>query len=572
MVPHKSQEELELFIAILCDAQSLHSEVFTLRSLRLTTQKVVKRFDREGMGFLTKALPRLGKLFDRALSGEVPLDSSQAAFKSSPSSQLPLFLGELFRCVFSLDGWILPTPCVKCIKTIRLVLYSYYKYELAYDPDDEEKVIAKFERTEQDLEAVERRLGSYSILDGCLHCRLDYVGLHGRRDQESDNRSTPRPAMERDVVRAGQVLIGRDSSESESGTQGEKFLLDPPTTPKGEEGASCVETQVSTSERTQKLSGNSQETRATCENRLLDRPGNDECRFRAGSNTGNGGGTGFDGRAVDHIDNRALWAVGGEPTVHECRCSMCSTHNRQQHGVPGGRAYSQYVRSTPDAPGIVYRARLKLLELFRAFDVKDIYPRHGPGAVSTKEQLWAKYQWTRVSKRITDTYPVDEYFFVNLSHVCDRMQELTALASDDAPARVCLVPKDSRGPRLISCEPVDFQWIQQGLGRAIVKHVEAHPLTRWNVHFTDQQPNQYGALLGSSTGKYATLDLAEASDRVSCELVRLLFPEPLLSALMNCRTLGTVLPGKKVFGTQKVCANGKQSMLSYIGTYNLGLT
>lgn len=202
------------------------------------------------------------------------------------------------------------------------------------------------------------------------------------------------------------------------------------------------------------------------------------------------------------------------------------------------------------------RARILLERLFARFDPMDIKPRHGPGAVATKQKLWDKYLWTNVSENITTIYPLDTYFYASLGHVCDDLQKISSVGSRDLPARVVLVPKDSRGPRLISCEPVDYQWIQQGLGRAIVKLAETHELTKFNVFFTDQSPNQRGALLGSSTGRYATLDLNEASDRVSVGLVRLLFPKRIFECLMACRSSSTVLPDGEELRLQKFAPMG----------------
>jgi hypothetical protein len=205
---------------------------------------------------------------------------------------------------------------------------------------------------------------------------------------------------------------------------------------------------------------------------------------------------------------------------------------------------------------ILRKARILLHELFRRFDPKDIVPSHGPGAVSTKEQLWEKWSWTHIPDRISQVWPIDEYFFVSQTHVCDRLQDIQRLGDRETPAQVILVPKDSRGPRLISCEPLVNQWIQQGMMRAIVQLVESHPLTRYEVHFTDQTPNQLGALLGSSTRNYATLDLAEASDRVSLGLVNVLFPEPLLEALNAARSQVTQLPSGKQIKLQKYAPMG----------------
>lgn len=208
------------------------------------------------------------------------------------------------------------------------------------------------------------------------------------------------------------------------------------------------------------------------------------------------------------------------------------------------------------------KARRVLNELFSSFDPKDIQPRHGPGVVATKQRLWEKFQWKNVSSRITQSYPFDAYFCASLGHVADTYDTFSSVTEEDLPARVLLVPKDSRGPRLISCEPVDFQWVQQGLGKAIVSHVERHPISRWNVFFTDQGPNQRGALLGSKHGlgrgrwSYSTLDLKEASDRVHLDLVRLLFPTDLTPYLESCRSSSTVLPDGKVLGLRKYAPMG----------------
>jgi hypothetical protein len=205
---------------------------------------------------------------------------------------------------------------------------------------------------------------------------------------------------------------------------------------------------------------------------------------------------------------------------------------------------------------VLREAKILLSRLFSSFDPKDIYPRHGPGAVATKQKLWGKYLWTNVSANITKHYPLDEYFYSSLSHVCDDLDSLSAIQDKDLPARVILVPKDSRGPRLISCEPVDYQWVQQGLGRAIVELVEKHPLTRWNVFFTDQEPNRMGALDGSYTGGHVTLDLNEASDRVHLDLVRLLFPSHVLTYLEACRSSSTELPDGEVIKLNKFAPMG----------------
>lgn len=226
--------------------------------------------------------------------------------------------------------------------------------------------------------------------------------------------------------------------------------------------------------------------------------------------------------------------------------------------VKDGAYKRRAIKPFTDVCSIAREARILLNRVFAFFDPTDIAPRHGPGVVSTKETLWSKYLWSNVSSSITNIYPLDAYFYASLGHVCDScgVGGLPPAGQSDPSARVILVPKDSRGPRLISCEPVDKQWVQQGLGQAIVKLVERHPLTREAVRFASQATNRFGALLGSSTGMYATLDLNEASDRVSLELVRLLFPEHLLRYLEACRSSSTVLPSGKILNLNKFAPMG----------------
>lgn len=393
-------DSYNLIAAALVDVHRTHKVWFNSRSLKNTKGKVYKRLLSEGIGFLTKTMPRLGKAFDKAISGAQPLNCVELGFKPQVNdTKLPSFLGEFFNRVLQQDGTLLQTPCATSVRVIRQLLYLFYKYELPYTHEQEQQVVSKFEKTESDL-------------------------------------STLRPKLQ-------------------------------------EIGAMVADTH----------------------------------------------------------SLRRVWAP------------FNGTHQAQA--------------------GVIREARILLNRLFAFFDPSDITPRHGPGAVATKQQLWDKYLWVNISAKITEVYPLDAYFFASLGHVCDTPNTLMRLGQETLPARVILVPKDSRGPRLISCEPVDFQWVQQGLGAAIVELVEKHDTTRYNVHFTDQSPNRYGALLGSTrdrayaeAGRYSTLDLNEASDRVSTELVRLLFPEHLFRYLEACRSTCTQLPDGRVIELQKFAPMG----------------
>lgn len=202
---------------------------------------------------------------------------------------------------------------------------------------------------------------------------------------------------------------------------------------------------------------------------------------------------------------------------------------------------------------IVTSARFLLSRVLSRFSVNDCYPSHGPGAVSGKEKPWEKFDWTNIPNRTLTEFPLDAFFFVSMEH----MREAAPNIGEQEPsARVILVPKDSRGPRLISAEPKEFQFLQQGVMRHLVSIVEGHPLCKWSVFFTQQAPNTFAALLGSDPqgpfgNSYSTLDLKDASDRVSLELVRLLFPDPVFRVLDACRSRSTVLPDGSVINLRK---------------------
>jgi hypothetical protein len=190
------------------------------------------------------------------------------------------------------------------------------------------------------------------------------------------------------------------------------------------------------------------------------------------------------------------------------------------------------------------RAKSLLLDLFEGFDPLDIQPGHGPGAVASGEKGFEKWHFKTKYTTLHQKYPYYSYFIVGGGkEVCDRLSWYKGLRQQAEPsAKVVLVPKDSRGPRLISMEPLEVQYIQQGLMRKLVPWIERHRLTRGVVNFTDQTVNQQFALESSKDKEFATLDLKDASDRVRWDLVRELFPCGIVPYLSACRSTSTQLP------------------------------
>jgi len=78
----------------------------------------------------------------------------------------------------------------------------------------------------------------------------------------------------------------------------------------------------------------------------------------------------------------------------------------------------------------------------------------------------------------------------------------------------------------------------------------------WSCEFTDQSINQQLALRASSDGSMATLDMKEASDRVSLELVKYLFPSHWYEALYATRSGSTQLPDGRIVQLNKFAPMG----------------
>jgi hypothetical protein len=210
------------------------------------------------------------------------------------------------------------------------------------------------------------------------------------------------------------------------------------------------------------------------------------------------------------------------------------------------------------ADPVIREARTFITRVLSGFCPRDLIPRHGPGAVSTGEKGGEKFSFSRLYESLDSMYPFTEYFRVSCTHTCDTLHEIEKLEVLRAgTAKVVLVPKDSRGPRIISCEPLELQWIQQGIQKKLYPWLESHRLTAGHVNFTDQTVNQRLALSGSMSRDIVTLDMKDASDRVSLRLVQELYSgTSLLESLIATRSTSTKLPNGVVLPLSKFAPMG----------------
>ncbi len=186
----------------------------------------------------------------------------------------------------------------------------------------------------------------------------------------------------------------------------------------------------------------------------------------------------------------------------------------------------------------------------------DIRPNHGSGATACRTKNKDKWHVLRYYPKLDAVYPYSDLFFYNTTHLADELEKLENSKCCSPQARVVLVPKDSRGPRIISCEPAELMFAQQGLMRLLYDHLESNTLTKGQVNFTDQTINRQLAYYASIDRKHATIDLSEASDRVSFELVKRIFPQNWFDCLEATRSESTLLPDLEVVELNKFAPMG----------------
>jgi len=156
----------------------------------------------------------------------------------------------------------------------------------------------------------------------------------------------------------------------------------------------------------------------------------------------------------------------------------------------------------------------------------EAYPKHGPGATADRLSGNAKWNQRTWPARLEEIFPSGEFLLPNWSYY-DQLASIDILEPDaEIPVRVITVPKTLKTPRIIGIEPTAMQYAQQAILPLILNSLQPSRglwkrddfLSRV-IGFDDQDPNKAMAKDGSLTGELATLDLSEASDRVSNELV-----------------------------------------------------
>lgn len=197
-------------------------------------------------------------------------------------------------------------------------------------------------------------------------------------------------------------------------------------------------------------------------------------------------------------------------------------------------------------------------KLDRSIRSGELVPRHGPGATADRVSGNRKHSDLTWFQRWT-VFPPDHYLFLNGGDWAENHPDLHEVSpSEEPPVRVVFVPKTQKTPRVIAMEPSRMQFLQQGLGRLMMRYIEDDKYLGGHINFRDQSVNRAMALEGSKTGRLATLDLSEASDRVDCQVVSALFSgAPLVrKAVFQLRSSRAHLPDDTVIRLRKFSSMG----------------
>jgi hypothetical protein len=188
----------------------------------------------------------------------------------------------------------------------------------------------------------------------------------------------------------------------------------------------------------------------------------------------------------------------------------------------------------------------------------ELRPRVSSGATAERLRGNSKYTQHEWPERLEDIFPSRDFLSSGWRSFLDHPDIGYLTPGAERPVRVITVPKTLKTPRIIAIEPTAMQYAQQAILEQFEDHIRNDNIASWLIDWSSQTPNQELALKGSEYGYLATLDLSEASDRVSNQHVRALlsrFPH-LARAVDATRSRKADVPGHGIIRLSKFASMG----------------
>lgn len=156
--------------------------------------------------------------------------------------------------------------------------------------------------------------------------------------------------------------------------------------------------------------------------------------------------------------------------------------------------------------------------------------KHGPGAVAERLKQHEKSCFPNWPAKLNHVFPYE---------ACGKTigSDVGRPSLHEMASRLICVPKTAKGPRLIAAEPTSHQWCQQLLLRFLFDQCRTTFGSSF-IDFRDQSKSADMVYSASLNQDLATVDLSDASDRLTCWTVERMFRKnsSLLIALHAART------------------------------------
>lgn len=219
------------------------------------------------------------------------------------------------------------------------------------------------------------------------------------------------------------------------------------------------------------------------------------------------------------------------------------------------------------------RVKHSFNSVFSDFDPENLIGSHGPG-VSSNVSRNEKFSFFPPHSAVIEKFGRRFFNHSEETHVVNMLLFVHSLLGVDPTtaytptAKMLLVPKDSRGPRVISCEPVEHMFAQQSIKDYMVRTLESHPKTAGLVNFTDQTVNRSLVERHSIDREYSTLDLKDASDMVPNSVIMDVLSKELGAYVKACRSEWTLSPkGDRVRKLNKFAPMGSALCFPVMASY-----
>ena len=288
----------------------------------------------------------------------------------------------------------------------------------------------------------------------------------------------------------------------------------------------------------------------------------------------------FLGGFLDHVFNRETGRLLDEPSIEAIYslrqfCMLFGKIELQCSDERRSKAFQKYIECEQELRESDTRwhsskelddfRRVSLMlfgEIFSKVDQLvyngEIMPKHGPGATAERLSANSRYSLWEWTERLEHSFDFSQMIFPNPGWYHTFQDTKVLEPGAETPVRVISVPKTLETPRIIAIEPAVMQYMQQGILETMRAQVYGDDILYNLIGDEYQEPNRLLARQGSIDGTLATLDLSEASDRVSNQLVRELFDRwpSLHGAVDATRSRKADVPGFGVIRLAKFASMG----------------